>query len=217
MLRPDLVIFDCDGVLVDSESITHRVIAEQARALGASIEAEEAHTLFVGGSWASVLAEIERRLGAPAPDDFTETFRAALVEALDNEVEAVPGVIPALDAIDAAGIATCVGSNGPQVKMKSTLGRTGLLPRFEGRIYSAYDIDAFKPEPTLYLHAAEAMGVPPERAVVVEDSMNGARAGLAAGMRTLVYVRQSDAPRYEALGAVCLDDMAGLPSLLGIA
>ncbi len=212
MAQPtELVIFDCDGVLVDSEVITMRTIIASCADLGLELDMLEAEQMFTGGHWAVVVAEIERRLGGRVPDTFTPDFRARLVKALDSEVEPVDGII---DVLDAMTHARCVASNGPHAKMEATLGRCGLLPYFEGRVYSAYDIDRFKPDPGLFLHAAEQCGTNPARCVVVEDSMNGVRASEAAGMRTIAYVSKGDGEALRAAGATILRDMRKLVDLL---
>ncbi len=207
----ELVIFDCDGVLVDSEHITMRTIVESCALLGLELDVEQASRLFEGGHWALVLAEVERRLGRPVPDDFTTTFRARLVAALDNEIEPVDGIFDVLAQLPHP---KCVASNGPHRKMHTTLGRTGLLPHFEGRIFSAYDIDDFKPAPGLFLHAARTLGAHPDHCVVIEDSENGVRAARAAGMRSIAYVPRGDGEVLASHGATLLRDMRELLSLL---
>jgi len=209
--QTELVIFDCDGVLVDSEHIAMRTIVESCAPLGLQLTVAEAARLFTGGKWTLVVAEIERRTGRTVPDRFTEAFRARLDAALANEVEPIDGVAEMLAQLPHR---TCVASNGPHPKMRTTLSRTGLLPHFEGRIFSAYDIDDFKPAPGLFLHAARTMGAEPAHCVVVEDSDNGVRASQAAGMRTIAYVPNGDGSVFENHGATILRDMRGLLALL---
>ena len=211
--KPELVIFDCDGVLVDSEPITLRTMIELCAPLGLHMDLPEALHLFRGGHMGAVVAEVERRIGGRVPEDFVATFRTRLNTALDSEVEAVDGIHDALEAID---VPICVASNGPREKMRTTLGRTGLLAHFEGHVYSAYDRGHFKPDPDLFLHAAATEGTSPERCVVVEDSLNGIRAARAAGMRALAYVPRRDAAALTALGAEHLSDMRALPTLMGM-
>lgn len=199
------VIFDCDGVLVDSEPMSNRVLAEVLTEIGLPTTTEESTAAFMGKSWVSNLEIIEERLGGPAPDDLTERYRQRRDAAL-ADVEPVDGVVEALDAID---LPSCVASSGDHAKMAVTLGGTGLLERFEGRIFSAADLPdgRGKPAPDLFLHAAREMGFDPATTAVVEDSRPGCAAGRAAGMRVFAY-------RLDADGAARFDDMRELPDLL---
>ena len=212
---PALVIFDCDGVLVDSEPITNRMIAEEMTAAGLPMTTEQSIEMFVGGTIAGVYAEAVRR-GAHLREDWVDYYYDRMIEVLAEEVEAIPGVHAALDALDHAGVQYCVGSNGPVRKMAATLGRTGLWNRLVGRLYSAHDVGVAKPDPGLFLHAARAQGATPETCIVVEDSASGARAARAAGMRCLGFVRDTPAEKLTAEGAEPFDDMAALPALLGL-
>jgi len=214
-MTPDLVIFDCDGVLVDSEPITNRELATDLTAHGLEVTTEECIALFVGGTMQGVYLRA-REMGADLPGDWIARFYDRMISALDREVVAVSGVIPALDRVDAAGLSTAIGSNGPLKKMQVTLGRAGLWERFDGRIFSAHDVGVAKPNPGLYLHAAAAMGHAPRRCVVVEDSVSGVRAAVDAGMRCLGYTADASAARLSAAGAEPFDDMADLPGLLGL-
>lgn len=208
-MATELVIFDCDGVLVDSEGITTDAWVEAMRGLGLAWQAADVMHHFRGGKMADVIATAEAELGAPVPEDFVQGFRARLYERLGSEVEAVPGIAAALDALVHP---VCVASNGPREKMDVTLGCTGLLKRFAGRIFSAYEVGSFKPEPGLFLHAAKACGAAPERCVVIEDSDSGVRAGVAAGMTVLAYDGHGESFRAE--GARRFSDMADLPGLI---
>ena len=213
---PALVIFDCDGVLVDSEPITNRMIAEEMTAAGLPMTTEQSIELFVGGTIASVFQEGRRR-GARLPDDWVARYYDRMIGVLAEEVEAIPGIHGVLDALDGAGVPYCVGSNGPMRKMKATLGRTGLWDRLEGRLHSAHDVGSAKPDPGLFLHAAEAHGSSPADTVVIEDSASGARAAAAAGMVCFGFTRDTPADRLTNHGAHPFDDMAALPGLLGLA
>ncbi|MDQ3741674.1 MAG: HAD family hydrolase [Actinomycetota bacterium] len=197
------VIFDCDGVLVDSEPASNRVLAEVLTEIGLPTTTEESMAAFMGRSWASNLAVIEQRLGGPAPPDLTERYRTARDAEL-RRVEPVDGILEALDRID---LPSCVASSGDHAKMAVTLGATGLLDRFRGRIFSAADLPdgRGKPAPDLFLHAARAMGWEPHATAVVEDSAPGVEAGIAAGMHVFGY--RVDAP-------TTFDDMRDLPRLL---
>ena len=215
MRRFDLVIFDCDGVLVDSEPLTNRVMVENLARYGLMMTVEEAMSRFIGGTMKGVMAEA-RGLGAPLPDDWLDEIYGEMFERLAAEVEAVPGVVGVLDALDRAGVVYAVGSNGPQDKMAVTLKRTGLWDRLEGRLFSGYDVPAQKPAPDVYLAAAAACGVVPDRCAVVEDSVTGATAGKAAGMATFGFARDTER---ETLAPICdavFEDMSELPEVLGL-
>ncbi|MEM9062007.1 MAG: HAD family phosphatase [Pseudomonadota bacterium] len=210
-----LVIFDCDGVLVDSEPITNRLIAEEMTAHGLPMTTEQSIELFVGGTIRSVY-ERALELGATLPDGWVERYYDQMISALADEVEVIPGVATILDVLDSHNIPYCVGSNGPMRKMEVTLRRTGLWGRLTGRIHSAHDVGIAKPDPGLYLHAAHAMGVAPEDAVVIEDSVSGVRAAISAGMRCFGYTRDTPEEKLVAHGAIPFDDMRALPGLLGL-
>lgn len=217
---PLLVIFDCDGVLVDSEVISNPVFVAHLNRAGFAITLEEANRDLIGKSMASCIALLTERFGKPLPERFLDDLQVETFAALAERVEPVDGVIAALDRIEAAGIATCVASSGDHGKMQVTLGRTGLLPRFEGRIFSATDpgVERGKPFPDLFLHAAARLGMPAERCAVVEDSEPGTRAAVAAGMRALSYAG-SPIARPDALtaaGGTLFTRMAALPALLGL-
>ena len=212
-IMTELVIFDCDGVLVDSEGIGTAVLAQAATREGATITAEEALRLFRGLKMAECVVEIERRSGRRVGDDFVVDLRRAMAVAFESELRAIAGIQEALTAIT---IPVCVASNGPMAKMMHTLGLTGLLDHFAGRIFSAYDVGAWKPDPGLFLYAARTCGAEPSRCLVVEDSLSGIRAANAAGMRVLGYTA-GDARAISELGSECaelLHSMDDLPALL---
>ncbi|MGD1923263.1 MAG: HAD family hydrolase [Paracoccaceae bacterium] len=210
-----LVIFDCDGVLVDSEPITNRLIAEEMTTHGLPMTTEQSIEMFVGGTIKSVF-ERAREMGAALPDGWVEGYYDLMITTLADEVEIIPDIAGVLDDLDTASIPYCVGSNGPMRKMNVTLRRTGLWERLEGRIYSAHDVGVAKPDPGLYLHAAEAMGISPGDAVVIEDSASGVRAAVGAGMRCYGYTRDTPEEKLVAHGAIPFDDMKQLPELLGL-
>jgi len=177
-----LVVFDCDGVLVDTERLTVGVEARVLTDLGWPITADEVVTRWMGKSSATQLADLEAHLGPELTRHFDEVVTAEVHEVFDRELTAVDGIPELLDALDAAGVATCVASSGTHGRMRRTLGLTGLRERFDGRIFSASEVEHGKPAPALFLHAAERMGVPPGSCAVVEDSVYGVQAGVAAGM-----------------------------------
>ncbi len=210
---PSMVLFDCDGVLVDSEPVTNRLLQANLADRGLDVPYDELITLFVGGTIMGV-ARQARDMGAKLEEDWVDRFYAEMFEALAKEVTPIPHVTAMLDALDAANIPYAVCSNGPHAKMDITLKRCGLSDRFQGRIYSREDVPTPKPAPDLYLHAAALAGIAPERCVVVEDSPNGAKAGKAAGIYTLGFVRETDPARLAAICDDLFDDMSKLPALL---
>ncbi|QKW23791.1 HAD family hydrolase [Kitasatospora sp. NA04385] len=183
----ELVVFDCDGVLVDSERIAVRVQVELGAQLGWPLGPDEVVERFIGRSHAAIWEQIGERLGRGAAAEWERRFEQRHRELVDAELTPVDGVVAALDALEALGLPYCVASSGSQAKMRHTLGRTGLYGRFAGRIFSADEVARGKPFPDVFLHAAAGMGCAPEVCVVVEDSPTGLRAARAAGMRRLGY------------------------------
>lgn len=183
----ELVIFDCDGVLVDTERLAVRIEQTALGELGWELSAEELAERFVGCTDGHFEREVARQIGRPIPSSWRDEVNARYREAFRTELAAVDGVVEALDALEAIPHATCVASNGSHGKMQTTLGITGLHQRFAGRIFSAYDVPHGKPAPDLFLHAALQMGHAPERCVVIEDSTNGVAAARAAGMHVYAY------------------------------
>ncbi|WP_171167111.1 HAD family phosphatase [Streptomyces sp. I05A-00742] len=208
----DLVIFDCDGVLVDSERIAVRVEAEILAELGAPFTEAEIIETFVGSSGEVVTAAVEERLGRPLPTDWWKPYEHRYVEAFAAELTAVDGVAEALDELD---VPVCLASNGGHANIRRNLRTTGLHERFEGRVFSAEDVPMGKPAPDLFLHAARTMGADPARCAVVEDSRYGVRAARAAGMRSFGYAGGlTPAAWLEGPGTVVFEDMRKLPALL---
>jgi len=206
----DLVIFDCDGVLVDSERLAIRIEEEILAELGWPLTEQDIVERFVGRSASHMQGEIELHLGRRI--DWEREFETRYREVFERELEPVPGVVEALDLI---GEATCVASSGSHERMQFTLGITGLLARFQGRIFSADDVEHGKPAPDIFLHAATHMGVLPGRCAVVEDSISGVMAALAAGMAVFAYAGGvTSASRLSLEGAVVFDDMRELPEVL---
>lgn len=207
------ILFDCDGVLVDSEPLTTRVMRDSLAAHGLEMTLEEVDERFVGGTMAGVLTQATA-MGALLPEGWVDDVYAQSYAVLREQVELIPGVIEMLDRCDAAGLAYAVGSNGRSDKMQITLGRTGLLDRFEGRMFSAQEVGQPKPAPDVYLFAANALSLSPEDCVVIEDSATGVKAAIAAGMRCFAYVPDGDGRKQAAAGATVFRDMAELPDLL---
>jgi len=186
-MRPDLVLFDCDGVLVDTERIQVAVEARTLTALGWPMGAEEVVERWMGRTGSVQLAEIGERLGEDVARRYDELTTAEIHAAFEAELTEIDGIGRLLDTLTAACVPTCVASSGSHERIERTLGITGLHDHFAGRIFSALEVEHGKPAPDLFLHAAEKMDVVPARCVVIEDSPYGVEAGVAAGMRVLGY------------------------------
>ena len=206
-----LVIFDCDGVLVDSEAISCGILARRVTEFGYEITTAQVLERYQGMSWKTTRTALEKVSGRPFPDDFGPAYQAEIDETLARMVEAVPGVREVLNEIP---YAICVASSGRHEKMAKTLGRTGLLERFKGRIFSSTEVEHGKPAPDLFLHAAAQMGFDPADCVVVEDSPAGVRAAIAAGMIAFGYCGATPRQRLQEAGAIPFATMVELPELL---
>lgn len=209
---PQLIIFDCDGVLVDSEPLSNQIIAEEITKLGYPMTTMEAFNVFAGGSLEIVSAFIKEKIGGEVPDNLEAIYRKRSYELFEEKLAAVAGIE---DALKTLTIPRCVGSNGPLDKIKFNLGLTNLSKHFdEQHLFSAYEVNRWKPDPFLYLHAAKEMGVAPEHCVVVEDSFHGTQAGVAAGMRVLGYSPHNSGEKLKKAGAQVFDSMSQLIDLI---
>ncbi len=207
-----LVIFDCDGVLVDSERIAVRIDAIVLERLGWPLSEAEIIERFMGRSEAYMTGEIEAAIGRSLPAGWEGEFTPLYREALAAELTPVDGIVDALDRISTP---SCVASSSTHERLRFTLGLTGLFARFEGRIFSATEVTDGKPAPDLFLHAATTLGVEPARCAVVEDSVYGVEAARAAGMAAFGYAGGlTAAERLAGPGTVVFDDMRELPELL---
>jgi HAD superfamily hydrolase (TIGR01509 family) len=208
----DLVIFDCDGVLVDSERIGVRIDVQALAELGWPLTEAEVIERFVGRSHAYMVGEIEAALGRRLPADWETSFHSRYREAFEAELRPVDGVVEALEAI---ATPTCVASSSSHDGLRHSLGLTGLLARFEGRIFSAEDVRNGKPAPDLFLHAAATLSADPARCAVIEDSRYGVEAARAAGMRAFGFAGGlTHRARLAGAATVVFDDMRELPALL---
>lgn len=216
MKQPKLVIFDCDGVLVDSEPPTLAMLRDDLELHGLTLTVEQVEAEYVGIAMAD-LAKKARANGAVLADDWVDAVYVKMFEHLKKGVPLIAGIEVALDALDAAGIPYAVGSNGPMEKMDITLGAyPAFFDRLKGRIFSAHDCKAGKPDPELFLKAADFMGIDPKDCVVVDDSVAGATAGLRAGMRTLGFDPHGDGAHLTAIGAEHLVHMDKLAEMLDL-
>nr|WP_198983350.1 HAD-IA family hydrolase [Herbaspirillum sp. ASV7] len=179
---PALVIFDCDGTLVDSEVVAAQAWSEYVASYGVNLSAEEALSRFRGVSMTWCLAHIEQLHGQALPPHFEQELRTLMARLLEQQLQPING---ALDMVEKLHLPFALASNAPHHKIELCLRVTGLLPHFAGRIFSAYDVQRWKPDPALFLHAAAQLGVAPEYCAVVEDSLPGVQAGLAAGMKVV--------------------------------
>lgn len=206
-----LVIFDCDGVLVDSDRISLRIQAERISALGLETSYEDCIRDFLGLGMPATLRILAERLGRPVPEEWEAELDAAVRDGFQRELTPVPGIVEALDRIE---LPACVASSGSHEKMRLTLGLTGLRDRFAGRIFSADEVKRGKPAPDLFLHAASRMSIPPERCIVVEDSPFGIAAAKAAGMLALGFAAATSTVDLEGADAVftAMEDLPGLIS-----
>lgn len=207
---PDLVIFDCDGVLVDSEPISLQIQAERLTALGLPTTYEDCVHDFLGIGMPATVDEIQRRLGGPLPTGWLEDLDHAVRAAFADRLRPIPGIEIALAAL---ATRTCIASSGSHSKIRYTLGLTGLWSHFEGRIFSGDEVGQPKPAPDLFLHAAAAMSAQVERCIVVEDSPYGVQAGKAAGMLVAGFAATTPAESLAEADAV-FNDMTDLPSVV---
>ncbi|MBW4624778.1 MAG: HAD-IA family hydrolase [Brasilonema octagenarum HA4186-MV1] len=208
----DLVIFDCDGVLVDSEQITNSVFAAMLSEIGLPVTLEYISNTFVGQPMTACVEIIQESLGKPIPDNFVTEFRQRNKKSLSENLKPIKGIHDVLSQIKTS---YCVASNSTHEMIQTKLGVTELLPYFEGKIFSVTDVARGKPHPDLFLYAAEKMKVHPQRCVVVEDTPIGVQAGFSAGMKVFGYAEYSNPQKLQAAGAsVVFSSMRLLPNLL---
>ena len=208
----ELIIFDCDGVLVDSEPLANRVLAEALAGLGLHLTLEETMQQFVGRSVGSCEAQIRLLTGRPVPTSFVGDWQTATLVAFRTGLEPVAGIRAALDQLP---YPRCVASGSNPDRIALALEVTGLAGYFTGRLFSATQVAYPKPAPDLFLFAAHTLGAPPARCVVVEDSRLGVQAGVAAGMPVFGYAPHDAGQALAAAGAQVFHDMTQLPALIG--
>ena len=213
---PKLVIFDCDGVLVDSEPLNERGLTLVLERLGVRLGPDTYRNTFHGLTNDAVADIVTSRWGVTLPANFADVLVAEERRAMLGELEAVPGVAGAVRSVVAAGVAVCVASNGPPSAIELRLRLTGLYPWFDGRLFSAAQVARGKPYPDVFLCAAETMGFYSADCAVIEDSNVGIQAGLAAGMSVFAYDGGVGAGSSDVAGAVHFHDMNDLPALLGL-
>ena len=211
---PELVIFDCDGVLVDSERVANEVFARALdEVCGLEFTLEDMFDTFVGHSRLQCLQKNEALLGRPPPDELDRRYQQDINRALEATVQAIDGIEGVLREL---AMPVCVASSGSHEKMQVTLGKTGLIDYFDGAIFSTSEVERGKPHPDIYLHAAARMGVTePSRCLVVEDSPIGVSGAVAAGMTVFGFAELMPAHRLRASGAHrVFERMSELPGLI---
>ncbi|RWR11506.1 HAD family hydrolase [Paenirhodobacter populi] len=215
-MKPQAVLFDCDGVLVDSEPVTFALIQEDFAAHGLHMTIPELEPLFIGHTIEET-GRYARAHGADLPAGWADGFYDRMCERLAQGTALMPGVPELLDALDRAGVPYAVGSNGRMQKMRATLGQhPAIWAKLKNRLFSGQDLGCPKPAPDLYLTAARALGADPAHCVVMEDTPTGARAGIAAGMRVLGYAPHEVNPDLRAVGAEIVTSMFEVPRLLNL-
>jgi HAD superfamily hydrolase (TIGR01509 family) len=215
-LTPRAVLFDCDGVLADSEMMVNAIVAEQLTLLGWPLTAAQSREAFLGLALPDMVPRIEARVG-PLPDAWAEEISTLIAHEMAARTPAVPGAAEAVRRVAAAGVAVAVASNSARAELAAKMRSLGLAGVFAGRVFSFEDVDRPKPWPDIYLAAAAACDAAPQDCVVVEDSVPGVRAGIAAGCRVLGFAREVPGALLAAHGAEPFADMDALPGLLGIA
>jgi HAD superfamily hydrolase (TIGR01509 family) len=211
-----LITFDCDGVLVTTGPVETEVRDMLLREQGIITDREILNRDLFGMTNEQIYAHLEAHYGAVITPEFGHRYTSLCYAEFETCTAAVQGAPEIVAMVHAAGIPSCVASNGPHEQMKITLRVTGLMPYFEGRVFSAYDVPNPKPAPDLFLHAANVLGVAPEHCVVIEDSAGGVQGGIAAGMHVLQFSAYEIALAVEHAKVTPFRSMAELPALLGL-
>jgi HAD superfamily hydrolase (TIGR01509 family) len=213
----ELVIFDCDGVLVDSEAISNEVLARMLTHEGLPTTLRGARRDYQGLLLADICSRAEAMLGRSLPPGWLAEYERLRAEAFRHGLEPVAGAAEAVRRVKAAGLKVCVASQGALAKTRLTLGLTGLLELFPpGALFSAHDVPRPKPDPALFRHAAATMGVQPSACTVIEDTPLGVTAAVAAGMRAIGYAADSDERALRNAGAEIVRSLDELPEFLGL-
>ena len=213
MKKYKCIIFDSDGVLVDSEDLSAKVFQEMAMELGFKLDFETAVEQFAGSSMKANLRFVRENIQGTLPDNFEKEFRRRTYEVFKTDLKPVPGIVELIRKVQTP---FCVASSGPPEKIRLNLGLAGLLEHFDGRIFSSYEIGQWKPDPGIFLHAAREMGYTPGECVVVEDSAAGIRAAVAGGFKVYGLARRQNEELFQQLGAETFNDMKTLEKLLDL-
>jgi HAD superfamily hydrolase (TIGR01509 family) len=205
MIAPGLIIFDCDGVIVDSEDVANREVAASLTALGWEMDAQASKRHFLGMSIGAMVPLIEAKLARPLPPGWRDALAARLVEVLSREARLVPGARAMLEAAEASAIPWCIASNSSNAELAAKFAATHIANLVNGRAYSAVSLAGQairpKPAPDVFLHAAQQAGVPPESCIVLEDSPTGVTGAAAAGMHVVGFAPHGGAAGLRAAGA----------------
>ncbi|QYK41629.1 MAG: HAD-IA family hydrolase [Paracoccaceae bacterium] len=216
MTPPRAILFDCDGVLVDSEPEAFDLLAGDLSRHGLHLSQAEMEARFLGGTIRG-LWQAARDLGTNLPDDWVDDFYARLYARLAQGCALIAGAEALLDRLDAAGIRYAVGSNGAPRKMQVTLGQhPAMWARLEGRLFSGQTLGCPKPDPGLWLHCAAHLGVPPADCVVIDDSPTGCLGAARAGIRCLGLAEHGDGARLAAVGAEVIHRLDQVPGRIGL-
>jgi HAD superfamily hydrolase (TIGR01509 family) len=210
------LIFDCDGVLVDSERLVNRVEARVLSRWGWDATPDELGATFKGRAFPEVAASIARHVQRPLPPDWMYDLAMEVADGMRRELREIPGVRSVLDRLRDAGVPLAVASQSALGRVRLSLGVCGLDGYFGAHLYTASMVARPKPAPDVYLHAAAGLGADPSDCIVVEDSPSGVRAACAAGMRVYGYAADEDADALEGAGAIVIRNMAELPERLGL-
>ena len=213
-MKYDLVIFDCDGVLVDSEPLANRVESELLSRLRRPVSEHEASALFKGKDVGGVVEAIERELGAKVAPDWVYEWAMATALRFVRELRAVPGVVDVLEGLARRGVAMCVASQSTPSRVALSLDQCRLGPYFGDRVYTASMVERPKPAPDLFLYAAGRHAADPSRCCVIEDSVIGVLAARAAQMNVCAYAADEDGERLAAAGGRVFHRMTELAELL---
>ena len=198
------IIFDCDGVLVDTEEITSKVLAEMAVARGIPMTVDRLMTDFKGVALNKIVAHFEAVGGRALEDGFVPEFREKTFAAFARELQPIDGIVEVLDGV---GVPFCVASSGPRNKIELNLRTVGLLDRFRGNIFSCFDIGKWKPDPAIFERAVAHLGYAPADCLVVEDSISGVTAARRGGFDVCGFSEEGERADYEALGAIFITDI----------
>jgi len=211
-LKYKCIIFDCDGILVDSEEISNSVLIQMANEIGAEIKMEYAIENFAGKSLKSSFEHIEKLTKKSLPSTFEQEYRNRTFSAFKTDLKPIKGIHNLLNQLS---VPFCVASSGPVDKIKLNLTTTNLMEKFENRIFSSYEIGSWKPNPEIFEYAANKMGFKPDECAIIEDSLAGVRAGRKGGFDVFGFANQKNKTELQKEGAQVFFEMNKLFELLG--
>lgn len=209
------IIFDCDGVLVDTEKIGNGILLAMAQEHGFEMELEDAYRHFNGRNLNDCFRHIEEAINQKLPENFESEYREKSFEAFKTQVKPMEGVLDFIENIEKLKIPYCVASSGPVEKIRLNLGIAGLLDKFENKLFSSYQIKSWKPEPGIFLHAAKEMGFDVKDCIVLEDSKAGVKAGISGGFQVYGFANGYNDEDLKEEGAVLFSSYKELTAILG--